>query len=430
MSKQKMCREKIGENIFFSAVSDKKFRHNSLTVNIIAPLDAEKASATAILPSLLRRSSKKYPDFTALEKELCNLYGASLSSDISKIGSNIVLSFSILFIDDNYTLNKEIIQNRCASLLCDTVLYPKIENGEFDADEFELERKNLIDTIEAEMNDKRQFSLERCKEMLYENTDYAVPKYGTLRGACELTSKQAAERYRELIKTARIEITFVGCGNPEYAKKSFEKEFSTLERISESESEPPKLMPAGEVKEKKCEMEVVQGKLVLGFNLDGRNNSAKDVNAVKLMSIMYGGTPSAKLFVNVREKLSLCYYCAARYDRFTDCITVDSGIEIENKEKAQNAILHELKQLADGNFTEQEIFEAKMAFMNSLRTVGDSLSAIENFYLTQILLGTDETPESMIEAINAVTAEEVSEAAKRVKLDSIFFLTGKERSSE
>ncbi|MEG2087674.1 MAG: insulinase family protein [Angelakisella sp.] len=429
MSSDNLTRVQLCPSVSFSSVRDKKFRHNSISVNLIVPLERDKAAATAILPYLLRKGSRHYPDFTLLEQQLCELYGASLSSDVVKYGDRQIVSASISFVDDRFTLDGEVISDRCADLLGDMVLAPKLENGVFDAADFVLEQQNLIDTIQAEINDKRSYAITQCREMMFAGSPLAVSKYGTVEQAKALTSGEAAARYAELLDTAVIEIMFVGCGDPAPAREKFRQLFAAQNRhpLPLVDCVPPSPAAAPRTQEKR--LEVAQAKLVLGMRVTGAS-SKSEVDAVKLMTTLYGGTPNSRLFLNVREKLSLCYYCAARYDRPTGSILVDIGVEHKNREQAQKAILEQLEVMKAGGFTSDELAETKLAAANGMRSVADSLSAIESWYLVQIMEGTDHSPEDEVNALAGISAEAVSAAAAKVTLDSVYFLTGLEAPHE
>ena len=422
---KRFTREELAPGVSFSSIRDPKFKHNTISVNFIVPLDAETASGYALLPALLRKGSRKCPDFTLLEQTLCDLYGASLSGDVTKYGEHQILSASITSIDDSYTLEGEEISGRCADLLADMVLDPNIQDGAFPQEDFRLEQQYLIDTIEAEINEKRSYALQQCRSAMCAGTRLAVSRYGTVEDARALTPASSAEDYRRLIDTARVEILFVGCGDPGSARKKFRARFVGLERHPASFTPQPLVEKAGEVKSLEERMEIAQSKLVLGMRA-GDVSTRQRQDAVKVMAALYGGTPFSRLFVNVREKLSLCYYCSARFDSPTGIITVDIGVEKENRQKAQEAILRELKAIAEGQFSDEELASTKLTLANSLKAVGDSLSAIESWYLTQILRGREESPEEELAALERVDRAQVEGAAAGVTLDTVYFLTSKE----
>ena len=427
---QKLNREQLAEGVFFSSVRDEKFRHNSISVNFIVPLEEETAACTAVIPSLLRRGSKNCPDFTRLEQALCDLYGASLSSDVTRSGEYQILTSSITFVDDQYTLNEEKISGQCAKLLGDMVLEPNIVDGAFPEEDFLLERQNLVDTIEAEINEKRIYAINQCMALMNEGTPLAVPKYGTVEQAKKLTSQMAARRYAQMVDTARVEIMFVGCGDPALAREQFRELWQGRERHPLVHTPAPAVERAQRIKEGKKELEIAQSKMVLGFRT-GSIPGRRERTAMKLMSALYGGTPFSRLFLNVREKLSLCYYCAARFDGATGIMMVDIGLEKGNKDKAKEEILRQLSLVAQGEFDGEELENTKLSYINSLKSVGDSLAAIESWYLMQILwYEQPASTEQEVEAVQAVTREQVIGAASQVTLDTVYFLTSKEDSHE
>lgn len=418
-------RTPLGDGIHFSSVRDPKFKHNSVTVNLILPLDEEKAASRAILPFLLRKGSKHCPDFTQLEQALCKLYGASLDAGVSQYGESQILGCSISCVDDRFALNGEAITSQCARLLGDIVLCPNLVDGAFPQEDFQLERQFLIDTIEAEINEKRVYALNQCRREMCKGTRLAVNKYGTVAAARRLTAREAAQTYEEVLRTAAVEIVFVGCGDPEPVCKVFQELFSDISRCPAFHTPAPFVERAGELRRKTERMDIVQSKMVLGFRT-GKLPDKHSVSAMRLMTFLYGGAPFALLFQNVREKLSLCYYCAARFDPATGMMMVDIGLEQKNREKAQVAILDQLGAISRGEFSEDEFKAAQLAYVNSLKSVGDSPAAVESWCTTRILQGTNHSPADEVQDILGVTAQEVADAAKQVTLDTVYFLTGKE----
>lgn len=417
-------REKLCEGVHFSCVTDAKFKHNRITVHLVTPLDRKTVTSNAIVPFLLRKGCRSCPDFTHLNRRLCELYGAALSCDVSKLGWAQVLELSIYGIDDRFTLDGGEMTAPCASLLAEVLLEPALVDGLFRAEDVELEKQQVIDAIESLLNDKRSYALSRCRSIMCEGEPCAIEKYGDIDEARALTPEKATAAYKALLESAQVEIMFVGCGSPETARDVFARAFSGQKRS-------PVILPqiemkkAGDVKEVEDAMDVAQGKLVLGFRA-GAFKDEKELAAMRLMSALYGGTPSSRLFMYVREKLSLCYYCAARFDRLTGLMYVDSGVEFANREKAQEEILHQLEIVRAGEFSQEEIQAARLLLQNSLNAVTDSLGAIGDWYLAQILSGTNRSPADDGKLLEDVTAEQIMEMAGRTVLDTIYFLKAKE----
>ena len=416
-----LFRKQIGQGIYFSAVSDKKFKYNRITVNFIVPLSKDIVTNYALIPFLLRKGCRTCPDFSALNAKLSSLYGASLEADVIKYGKYQILEVSILGIDDRFTLQNEHMVEECANLLCQIVLDANLPFPEKDT---ALEKQYLIDTISAEINDKRSYALQRCRSIMFENSPVALRKYGEIEQAKAITAKTATEAYCRLKDTAAVEIVFTGSGDFSLAQNILQKTFGTLNRTPYQIEETQKKQPGNQPREYTDYLDVKQSKLVMGFTTGYQEK--KEIAVYKLLSCIYGGSPFSRLFLNVRERLSLCYYCAARFDAATGTLTVDSGIEKENKEKAMKEILNQLEIIKKGEFDQTEIENAKLILKNSYETVTDSLNTTESWYLTQILEGTLLSPQEMNELIQNVTKQQLMAAAAKIKLDTVYFLTGKE----
>lgn len=419
-----LTRTQIGEKIHFNHVIDSKFKHNRLSVNFVMPLERETASDNAVVPFILRKGCRECPDFTSLNARLADLYGASLDADVSKYSGYQVLEISIRGLDDRFALDNEDITRECASLLASVVLDPKLdENGLFFEPDVASERQYVIDTIESLINEKRGYAISQCMQLMCEGEPVAVRRYGYIENAGKITPESASNAYRRMLGTAPVEIMFTGSGEPASAEKIFRERFAGLKRDS-FDYELAKLRTTAEkVREHTETMELSQSKLVMGMRC-GDIKTREQITAARVFAAMFGGTPFSKLFANVREKLSLCYYCAARFDVATRLLLVDSGVEAENKQKAQDEILVQLEALKNGDFTDEELANTKLLLNNSIRTTSDSLSSIEGWYITQILRGQSVTPEEDVLNINTVTREQIIAAAKQITLDTVYFLTG------
>ena len=422
-------RVELGEGIFFTTITDPKFKSNRISVNLLLPLDRAQVTARALVPFLLRKRCASCADFTELNQKLAQLYGAALDADVRKYGAYQVLNLSLQGLDDRYTLGHEPVTAQCAQLVADLLLDPYLVDGVFDRQDTELERQYLIDTIEAEINDKRDLAIARTGELMFEGEPFGIKKYGYVEDAKALTPELATRTYEEVIRTAHIEILFLGCGDPTPAKEVLASAFAKVQRTP---IDYRAVVPSGARAEARTtvdEMDVNQGKLVLGFKL-GEHTSTRDEDSIKLMAALYGGTPFSKLFLNVREKLSLCYYCAARYEKVTRTLLVDSGVEFQNEPRAREEILRQLQLVQQGDFTDEELENTKLLLYNAFGSTGDTLGGLENWYLLQILAGSARTPAENAEAIAQLGREDIMRAAGWAQLDTIYFLTGKGQRGE
>lgn len=421
-------RQQICNGVHFSSVPDSRFKTGRITAALMLPLKRETAAANAILPYLLCRSCREYPDFTALNQKLSELYGASLYADVHKVGEVQMLCLSAVGIDDRYALDNQSVSRELTSLLCSVLFDPALENGVFRNEDIQQEKRQLIERIDAEYNDKRSYAKIRCEELMCEGEAFGVNVYGKREEVEQLSAQDIYNAWQRALRCARVELIMLGNSDPEQAREVFEQAFSQVKRENTADCTTEVVRSAQKVSEHNDSMEVAQSKLVMGFRV-GIASPDEEVPAARLMTALYGGTPHSKLFLNVREKMSLCYYCSSRYDRYKGIILVESGVEQKNIDKAREEILRQLEQVQQGKFEDSELESAKMSAANSFRSVEDYLSGLEYWYLCQTLEGALYTPAESAENIVNVTRQQVIEAASRVTLDTVYTLTGKEEQS-
>ena len=419
-------RVRIGEGIHFSHIPDPKFKRNLISINFITPLDEAHAADNAVIPFILRKGCRECPDFSTLNARLNELYGATLSAGISKVNCWQIIGVSILALDDRFALENEDISGACASLLAAVALDPKPgPDGFFASTDVELEKQYLIDTIESEINDKRSYAIMRCMQEMCAGEPVSVRRYGTLESAGRITPRSAYEAYRNLLESAGIEISFSGCGDPSAARRVFTEAFTDIPRGAEGFSLLPLRQKVAEVKERTENMALSQAKLVMGFRCAGLAGQ-EEIDAMRLCSALLGGTPFSKLFLNVRERLSLCYYCASNFDQYNKILIVDSGIEAKNNMQTREEILRQLAAIQSGDFTDEELADTKRLISNSITRNTDSPSAMESWYLYQIIKHAAASPREEAARLNEVTREQIIAASQGVALDTVYFLSGNE----
>lgn len=418
-------RREIGKDIHISFIKDEKFKFARATVLFLVPLKKETASGFALLPGLLRLGGGEYTDLRALNLRLDELYGASLDTDVKRFGETQVLSLSVSTISDKFAFGNDAAFTDAAELLVSLVLDPQIEKGAFPGKQVSIAKANLIEQIEAEVNDKRSYAVKQLISAMCEEENYSVNKLGETQKVQDITPETAADSYYTLLKTAHIEILLCGNFDEVPVSRLFEGAFGGVKpRETVSLSDHVKLR-AETVRHVNEQMDVKQGKLCLGFRSfvsSGHNLG----DAMRVMLAMYGALPTSKLFMNVREKLSLCYYCASRYDRQKGIVIVDSGVERENAERAEQEILKQLDDMKNGAFTDEELQDAKTALKNAFLSIPDSIGGLENWYFGCIYDGEEVFPAEMVGRIERVTAEQVVQAAKSLTLDTVYLLSGKE----
>ena len=408
-------RNEIANGVYFTNIKDSRFKTMKISVNIVVPLSVETASENALVGGLLVRSCKKYPDFTVLSKKLSSLYGADLTSSLSKHGESQVIKISVSGLDDRYSLDDVSIAKELSELLCSVIFEPNVKNNAFIESELEQERRQLLDVIDSEFNEKRIYAMGQLIKHMCKDEVFGTKRYGTAEKICKA--------WQNLLKTAKFEILYIGDSPADKAKEVFAKAFANIERnvVTSSTDVVKNVSKEKHITE---EMELSQSKLVMGFRTQ---ISAGDEEAVaeRLMCAVLGGTASSKLFNNVREKQSLCYYCSSSYDSIKGIMYINSGVEGENLEKAEKAILKEIEDMKNGEITDFEIEATKLAVVNSFKSSSDSVSGIENWYTGRIFNGDLETVEEVSAEVNAVTKEQIVNVANKLLLDTVYVLKNK-----
>ena len=292
------------------------------------------------------------------------------------------------------------------------------ENGLFPEDGFLQEQRQLLETLDAEYNDKATYAMQRCVQTMFAGEPAGVPRIGTREAILNATREGVKAAWEYAVKHAQICQFTIGDGADDRFAQQLVKRLGTRDAVS---IETKRHTASGDVKRVTEEMPVVQSKLVMGFAI---GTTPEERLAAKLMSVVLGGTPSSKLFMNVREKQSLCYYCAARHDTPKNVMFVQSGVETKDLDRTEEAILKELNDMKKGNITDDEILFAKLAMCNSYNAVADSAASMETWYLSGMLQGKLHTPEEYAERIMNITKDEIVSAAERVTLDTVYKLKG------
>lgn len=413
------------EGVSILNFTNSKFKTMRISMNFILPLEAGKAGAGALLPSLITRATKEYPDITLLSKRLAELYGAGLDSSVTKLGDNQVLSITASGIADRYAFGGEDMSTVLSGLICSAVFDPLTNDDRMFCEEsFRQEKRQLLETIDADFNEKRIYAKARCQEIMFAGEPAGLRRYGSRREVEELEREGLLQKWQHILETAKIEIFVLGNCNFEAVVSRFKGHFSA--KRSPVSRDTQILFKAGALKEEEDKLPLAQSKLVMGLRTGVK---PADSFPTRVMSVLFGGSPSAKLFVNVREKMSLCYYCSSGLSIEKGTMFVESGVETANLDKAKNAILAQLDEVRSGNFTDEDLEFAKLYMLGSYKSVSDSLYSIEGWYLHQILNGEILSPEEAVIKVLRVTREEVLQAAKNVSLDTVYVLKGVEQNA-
>ena len=402
---------------------DKRFKTAILSVQLLRPMCREEAALNALLSVVLLRGSKKYPDMRAITMRQDEIYGASLPPLLRRIGDLQTVGLFCGFLEDRFALPGDQVMAPAMELIRELLLEPKLVHGCFDPEFVESEKRNLISDIESELNDKRAYAANRMIRAMCAGDSFAVPIRGTVEDVQAITPESLFEHYQKILRTSPAEIFYVGSADAGEVARNL---MPLADRLA---AEPMTLPPQTPLKltaperEFSESMDINQGKLSMGF-VTPVNHWHPDYIAMQVFNTVYGAGMTSKLFVNVREKLSLCYYAGSGYYGSKGILSVSSGIDECNYETAKAEILRQLQLTAEGQITEAELAAAKNAIISGLRCVPDSPRALENFYGTLSISGRTDDLSERIAAVQAVTAEDVARCAASVRLHTVFFLKG------
>lgn len=415
-------RQKLSENVYFTSVTDPKFKRNRLSVRLFTPHGGAHVAANAAVPFLMRKGCASYPDFTLLNQRLCELYDAALSSDVGVAGRSQTVLLSLSTLDDRYALDGDRITEDCAALLCDLLLHPHMPDGVFPEKDFRIEQRQMLDDIDAEMNEKRRYAFMRYARTLYEGELSSLPRYGSRAAVEQLCAEDVSNAYRELMRTASVEIMFAGCGSPEAALEQFFRAFSVSEVRTPFESQSV-FCGCGKPRELTERMPVAQAKLIAGWTT-GIGLDDPLSYAASVMNVLLSGSLNSLLFREVRERLQLCYYCSSSFDRSRGVLTVDAGIEEKQREQVLEAVGEQLQRLAKNDYPDELLDEARLFLTDLYQGVEDSLSGVENFTLSQLLYEKNGTVEEELSRLLSVTREEIAAVATRLQPELVYCLAG------
>lgn len=402
-----------------------RFKTGRISVSAALPMN-DKAAANSLLIYLLKRSCKEYPDFSLLNGKLDELYGASVSAGVAKIGEAQVLSLSMTCLDDRFALTDESIAEQCAKLLASMLFSPNCKCGSFGADNLAMEKRLLIQRIEEELNDKRTYAFNKCIEYMCANEAYGRDKYGTIEEIQAVKMADVYAAWKNMLSTAIFQITVTGSADADKIAGIFEKHFKKIER-NPVMPETVFILRGGHFNRYEETFPVNQGKLVIGFRA-GMQHSRDNIHAITVMNDIFGMGTYSKLFMNVREKLSLAYYCWSRLVASKGIVLVEGGIDTDKEKKVSAEILSQLSDLRNGK-TDPDVLDSSKRSLKEKYTF-TTPEGICSWYAAQVLQDEILTPEDMINGIENVTMEQICEAAKKLSIDTIYMLKAQEEAAE
>lgn len=414
--------KEIKKGIKLHEIQTEKFKTNLIAIFLSMPITREDVTKNSLLSAVLRRGSKNMPTLAQISQEMEEMYGASFDCGLDKTGDNHILKFYIETINDKFLpQNEENMLKKSIDKLLEIVFNPLVENNEFKEEYVKQEKENIKRIIEGKADNKARYAFDRCIEEMYKDKSYGLYKYGYIEDLASITAKNLYEYYKKMISECKIDI-FIS-GDIDEATQIVEQN-ENIQKLQQREPnyEINKIDFKEKVEEKevKEEMDVIQGKIVIGLDLHLDNEEQK-YNAMMYNAIL-GGTANSKMFQEVREKASLAYTASSNYVRYKSNIFIRCGIEIKNYDKTMEIIRKQLEDMKNGIFTDEDIANAKKGIISGIRSIADEQDTEITYFLGQELTNSKISLEQYINKIQKVNKQDIIDIANSVSINTVYFL--------
>ena len=413
----------IKNGIKLHTIKTEKFKTNLIAVMLTTKLDKNTVTKNALIPAVLRRGTKFMQTQEEINKKMEDMYGASFDCGLDKTGDNQILKFYMETVNNEFLpQDAENMIKSSIEKIFEIIFNPYLENGVFKKEYVEQEKENIKQIIDGKIDSKARYALDRCIEEMYKNEPFGLYKFGYVEDLKDINEKNLYEYYLQLIKTCKIDIYISGI-----IDENIQNTIKQNENIEKLEQRNPNFeefelikKENKETKEIQESMEITQGKLILGLDVNILDKDAR--YKIMIYNSLLGGSANSKLFQNVREKASLAYTASSSYYRFKNNIFINCGIDIPNYQKALEIIEKQIEDMKNGDFTEEEIENAKKGIIASIKTIDDEQDTEITYFFGQELSGTKTSLEEYIENIQKVSKEDVLEVAKQISINTIYFL--------
>lgn len=413
----------IKQGITLHKIETNLFKTNLLAVFLTMPLTRETVTKNALITAILRRGTMKMPTQEVISQNLEEMYGAAFDCGIEKIGDNHSIKFYLEAINDEFLPKKtDAILERSIEKLLEIVLDPLVENNGFKEQYVQEEKNNLKQMIEGKIDNKGMYALERCIEEMYRDKPYGLYKLGYVEDLDNIDARSLYVYYQEMIQNCKIDIFLSGEVQDNVIEKVRQNNYiqKLMERkvkIAQENSIKPQVKDPIEIKEN---MQVTQGKLIIGLDVQAEEKETGYITSV--YNTILGSGANSKLFQNVREKASLAYTVSSNYVKRKQNIFIRAGIEIKNYNKALEIIKEQLEDMRKGNFSEEDIQNAKNLIIATIENIPEEQDTEITYYFGQELTNTEITIEEYREKIKQITKEQIVTIANKIQINTIYFL--------
>ena len=411
----------IGNGARLFAIRTDRFKSELLSVQYALPCAVETAQDLALVFELLRRGTERYPTKALFHRELDDLYATSITPFNRRAGDMQLLGLSADFLGERFVSGESLLA-RVVDMMAELLYHPYFPEGHFHTPYVESEKRHLRDAIRARINSPRTYAKSKCRKLLCEGEPYALSLIGEEQTVDAITPLALTRARADLLATVPPTFFYVGNTDPKIvagllADAFWLPEASAVRYVTEVK------LPVGAPKQGSEQMPLCQGKLSIGYRTDISLLHPLSPAMVVLNEI-FGGSAGSKLFLNVRERRSLCYHCSSTLDLYKGVMFANSGMKVSNKEATEAAIRAEFDAIVKGEITDVEFEAAKRSLDHAYHQMHDNPGAMFGFYMGRALVGCDETIADRRHALSKVSKAEICEAAAHLREGASFFLEG------
>lgn len=411
----------LTSGVYLHLLPEKKYKTIRINIRFSQVLREDNSTLRTLLASVLETNAKNYPTQRHVSQVLADLYGASFGINVGKKGTRHIVTVSMNLVNDKFLTEKNITQ-KAISFLKEMLFAPNITNDLFHEETFLREKENLLSYLKSVYEDKQTYSSLELQKLYFKDPAQGIPSFGLKEQLEKVMNAQLVEAYNEMIEEDKVDILVVGDVTEEEMVSLFsEFPFKEREEAIEKVTYQQEFSPV--IREKQERQEISQAKLNLAYRVKSSSVSEDYFTAV-IFNGLFGGFPHSKLFLNVREKESLAYYASSSLDTFRSYLSVQTGIEGKNRDHVLHLITEQLESLQRGEISDLELLQTKANLKNQFLMTQDSPQGQMELYFRQVFLNECITEEMWLKKLEAVTVEDVSQYAKDVRLESIYFLEG------
>lgn len=402
-----------------------KFKTSHVEVIFRDIANKDEMGAYSFLADMLSQSSKTYPRKKDLITRFEELYKIIVYATTLRVGNVLDFHVSLDFINPDYINDKNYVEEVIKTLF-DIIENPNVTNDEFDLKTFNIVKERLKREINSLKENPMKQSIKEAFKAMNTDTPTSYELLGNLESLEKITPSSLYKTYKNLRKNFKVDIFLIGNLEMDDTVSLIKKYFKNRYII---ENKLDLMVDNKEIKRlvvKSMASDNVQANLVMIFNLKKLTEIEKNIT-FNVFNYLYGsGGLTSKLYQSIREKNSLCYAISSMYLKYDKLLLVHISLEQANVKKATSLVKKELKNMQVGNFTEEELKDAINNMIISLDMAQDNNVSIINNYVFHVFDNLP-MPEERVEMFKNIKKEDVISVAKKVKLNTIFTLEGRNK---